>query len=228
LKRISEILLVASSKFEVNKIIENFNFSKEREKNTSSYRFKNINIDVLISGIGIPSTTYLLTKTLLKKKYDLVINIGISGSFNPNLKNGDVVNVVEDEFADVGIIEHNNNFRSLFDEGFISKDKFPFTNSKLISNYQDCEPSLKKVKGITVNSTSGNEEQIKMRQAKFNADVETMEGAAVAYICLIENVKFIQIRSISNFVESRNKDNWDIPLAIKNLTSTVIDFLNVI
>jgi futalosine hydrolase len=183
---------------------------------------------VLISGIGINSTTYFLTKILLTKKYDVVINIGICGSFNKDIKIGDVVIVAEDEFADIGITESNNNFKSLFDEGFIKENEFPFTNRKLISNFSSNIISFKKVKGITVSSTSGNNEQIKMRKTKFNADVETMEGAAVAYVCLFEGVKFIQIRAISNPVEARNKNNWNIPLAIKNLTNSVIEFLHVV
>ncbi|NPA45446.1 MAG: futalosine hydrolase [Chlorobi bacterium] len=225
MKRISEILLIASTKFEVNQIIEFFSLMKESNNNLKSYKYKNLNVDVLISGIGIPSTTYLLTKILLKKEYDLAINVGICGSFNKSIKVGDVVNVVEDEFADIGITEANNNFTSLFDEGFIKENEFPFINRKLISNFSGNLISLKEVKGITVNSTSGNYEQIKMRKAKFNADVETMEGAAVAYVCLIENVKFIQIRAISNPVEPRNKDNWNIPMAIKNLTNSVVKIL---
>ena len=37
-----------------------------------------------------------------------------------------------------------------------------------------------------------------------------MEGAAFFYVCLKEKVNFFQIRAISNFVEKRNKKNWEI------------------
>jgi len=225
LKRISDILIVSSTKFEVNKIIKKFNFIDKKHENCSSYTYKNFKIDVLISGIGIPNTSYYLTKTILNKKYDLIINIGICGSFNSEIKIGDVVNVIEDEFADVGITKDDNSFSSLFEEGFISENDFPYSNAKLVSNFTGYKNLFREVKGITVNSTSGNEEQINMRKAKFNADIETMEGAMVAYTCLSEDIKFIQIRSVSNFVEIRNKTNWDVSLAIENLSILLVKFL---
>jgi futalosine hydrolase len=51
-----------------------------------------------------------------------------------------------------------------------------------------------------------------------------MEGAAVFYVAQQEKIPALQIRAISNLVEKRNKDNWDIPLAIKNLNEWLILF----
>ncbi|MFI5220455.1 MAG: futalosine hydrolase, partial [Bacteroidia bacterium] len=65
------------------------------------------NADLLITDPGMPSTVYYLTKLLCKKKYDLVINAGICGSFNKNYPLGDVVNVVEDCFSDLGAEDDN-------------------------------------------------------------------------------------------------------------------------
>jgi len=53
-----------------------------------------------------------------------------------------------------------------------------------------------------------------------------MEGAAFFYACLLEGITCTQIRTISNKVEKRNKDNWDIPLAVKNLCSTGLQLIN--
>ncbi|MNH40683.1 Futalosine hydrolase [compost metagenome] len=53
----------------------------------------------------------------------------------------------------------------------------------------------------------------------FPAEVESMEGAAFFYVCLSEGVKCVQLRSISNYVERRNRESWNIPLAIKNLNA---------
>jgi futalosine hydrolase len=48
-----------------------------------------------------------------------------------------------------------------------------------------------------------------------------MEGASVFKVCEEFDVPCIQIRSISNKVEKRNKKNWDLELAIKNLNIIV-------
>ena len=44
-----------------------------------------------------------------------------------------------------------------------------------------------------------------------------MEGAAVFRVCNDFNIPCMQIRSVSNFVGERNKKNWNIDLAVKNL-----------
>ena len=50
----------------------------------------------------------------------------------------------------------------------------------------------------------------------LSADVESMEGASVMMVCEKFNTPSLQIRGVSNYVEERNKKNWDIPLAISN------------
>ena len=187
---------------------------------------KDFNVDFLITGIGSTLTTYALTKKLSDKKYDFVINAGIAGSFTSELLIGDVINVQTDEFADLGI-EDKNDFFTLFEKGFIEKNQIPFTESKLI-NPTNLNVNLKQVSGITVNTTHGNKNSIELFKNKFNAAIETMEGAAFFYVCLNENVNFLQIRAISNYVEERNNANWDIPLAIQNLNEKLFDIIDVI
>jgi futalosine hydrolase len=53
-----------------------------------------------------------------------------------------------------------------------------------------------------------------------------MEGASFFYACEQAGIPGIQIRSISNLVERRNKENWQIGLAIKNLNNTLIQLFN--
>ena len=44
-----------------------------------------------------------------------------------------------------------------------------------------------------------------------------MEGAACMMVCNNLGFEFFQIRAISNYVEERSKEKWNISLAIKNL-----------
>ena len=60
------------------------------------------NFPVLITGVGMVNTAINLTKELIKSDYDLVINMGIAGSFSDDIKIGDVVEVVEDTFSEIG------------------------------------------------------------------------------------------------------------------------------
>ena len=55
-----------------------------------------------------------------------------------------------------------------------------------------------------------------------------MEGAAFFLACLLSEVPFLEIRSISNFVEPRNREAWDLPLAIDNLNVALIELIKTL
>jgi futalosine hydrolase len=184
------------------------------------------NVTVANTGIGIASTAYHLAG-LLKNKYDLALNIGIAGSFSEKLSVGEVVAVYSETFGDFGVAGKNG-FSTCFEENIISADMFPFSNGVLMSeNVWEMSSDLliPAVKGITNNTVSGEENLIKRMRDKFSPEIETMEGAAFFYVCLMENVPFAEIRSISNMVESRDRNKWNIPLAIKNLSDKVNAYL---
>lgn len=172
-------------------------------------------VDFLVTGIGGVLTSYSLMRKISEKNYDLVINVGIAGSFNPDIEIGDVLFVQSDQFADLGI-EDKKNFYTLFEKGFMEKNQFPFKDGKLENPY-DFDLDLKKASAITVNTTHGCEKSIDLFKNKFKADLETMEGAAFFYVCLQEGIKFMQIRSVSNYVQERDSSKWDIPKAINKL-----------
>ncbi len=215
----SEILVVFSSELEAENLSEKLNSEKVIISDGNKFKFKNLNIEIFISGIGTPFTIYSLTKKTLSKKYDLIINAGICGSFSEDLYIGDCVSIILDEFADLGVAYPDNSFKTLFEENLLKPNKKPFDNGKLYNPLKsNIDTELPKVTAITVNNVSGNKKQIELRKEKFNPDVESMEGAAVAYVCRKENLNFLQIRAISNKAEERNKENWDIPLALNNLS----------
>ncbi len=160
--------------------------------------------------------------------YDLAINIGLAGSFDHFLEQGFVVNVVQDQLADLGI-EHNHEFFSLPEEELMDENSFPFTEGKLnnLGTFElDEVESLIPVKGITVNNLRNDQNWIKEIKRKYAPEVQTMNGAAFFYVCLMEKIPFLQIKSIANFVEITHVDNWNIPAAIDNLTSSVINIFD--
>jgi len=60
---------------------------------------------------------------------------------------------------------------------------------------------------------------------RIQPQLESMEGAAFFYACTQAGVPCLQIRAVSNYVEKRNRDAWQIGLAIKNLNSFAAEFL---
>lgn len=213
------ILLVAATRAEIAPLLEAFGFVKQ-DRSFSSGKYRNLTMDVLITGPGMTATAYHLGKVLPQKPYDVALNVGIAGSFSRDLAPGEVVNVVKDEFADLGA-EDGAIFLDLFELGLAKEDEPPFVGGKLKASYT--YKGLKAVNGLTVNTVHGNEDSIGQLMKRYPADVESMEGAAFYYCCLMEGVPCSQIRAISNYVEPRNREAWDIPLAVKNLSLKLKD-----
>lgn len=184
------------------------------------------NIDVLITGVGVPATIYHLQKRIQQIDYDLIIQAGIAGAFDPQFLLGQTVLVKQDCFADLGI-EEKENYTPIFETGFADKNEFPFENGWLFNPSEYILKSdLPKVKAITVNKVSDSELQKQQYIKTFNADIETMEGAVLHYVCLQENIPFLQIRSVSNYVGERDKTKWRLNEAIENLNKILINLIN--
>lgn len=195
----SNILIVAATAFETAYLREKINEN---------------HVQFLHTGIGMVNTAYHLGKYLAQNRPDLVINMGIAGSFDRNIALGEVVEVVEDTFSEMGA-EDNDNFLDM------EKMGFPISQQPLLYNtILQPKPSLfeiKKVNALTVNTVHGEKDSILACQRRWNKQIETMEGAAFFQIMAVENMPFYAFRSISNYVEPRNRANWNIPLALENL-----------
>ena len=177
-------------------------------------------VDVAYTGVGVPAVLLKLGLVLAQKKYDLIINVGIAGSFFKSIKIGEIVNIRHEIFADLGF-ENSKSFIPLSDTDFSKLQKTHFSNP---NSFEFLE-SYRSVNAITVNTSSGNKKTIALRKEIFDADVESMEGAAVFYIGLEYNIPFIELRAISNYIEERAPENWNIPLAIKNLNIELDRFI---
>ena len=215
------ILIVSATKAEVQPLLDEWDYRSENEILYVSKSIEVLPPDILISGPGMINTMYHLTKLLSQRKYDLVINVGIGGSFDHSLGLGEIVCVESDCFSELGA-EDESQFISVFEMGLIALDEFPFVNGFLYAPYFTSN-DLRKVKAITVNQVHGNEKSIDTIIARLHPDVESMEGAAVFFVSLMERIACMQFRAISNYVEKRNKEAWKIPVAVKNLNHFLID-----
>ena len=204
------ILLIAATKFEILPTLSLL------EKNP--LHFYQHTISVLITGVGQINTTYNLTTNLINKKPDIVIQAGIAGTFKEQYFLGQTVLVKQDCFGDLGM-EEKEKFTTLFDNGFADKNEYPFTNGWLVNNSDSIfkKSLLQVANGVSINKVSDSLLQKKQLLKNFNADIETMEGAAFHYVCLLQKIPFIQIRSISNSVGERDKTKWAIKDALTNL-----------
>jgi futalosine hydrolase len=154
---------------------------------------------------------------------DLAINCGIAGSYKEEIRIGDVVMPSSDCFADSGV-EDGSRLLTLSEAGLADANTFPFTGGHIFSDneyFDRLKRSIKPVRAITVNTATGSDSTRAKLMEKFNPDIETMEGATFFYICSREKIAFLSLRAISNMVEIRNRNNWNIPLALQNLSGII-------
>jgi futalosine hydrolase len=178
-------------------------------------------VEVLITGVGMVATAFHCGK-MLHENYDLAINAGVCGSFNKNLEPGAVVHIYEDRLAELGAED---------DENFLSLEALELPGISHVVNSRSAFDNsvvqhLPRVTAITVNTTHGNEKSIEKVVQRFHPYVESMEGAAFMIACELEQIPYIQLRAVSNYVEKRNRESWNIPLAIRQLNETLIQILH--
>lgn len=184
-------------------------------------------VEFCVTGVGMVATTYWLTKAL-RNTYDMVLQVGVGGSFDRSINLGEVVFVKTEHFGDLGA-EDNENYLSIFDLHLLEKNTFPFSNTALENPLTHIGYDVMKVaKGLTVNTVSGNQNTIDAMMQKYNCQVESMEGAAFHYVCLMEQIEFAQVRAISNYVEPRDKSKWQMRPAIENLNTWIKKFINTL
>jgi futalosine hydrolase len=197
-------------------------------RNTQKQFSANTDIDVLVTGIGLTATSYHLTRQLQLKRPDFVIQAGVAGCFDNQLPLGSVIAIGQDTIADESVIEMKK-LKTLFDLKLVPQDQFPFTKGWLVNNTDLLKKSkLKIAKGISVNQITTSKEMIRFYKKEFNPVTESMEGAALHYVCLNEQIPFLQIRSVSNYIGERNKKNWNMNDSIANLNYELISIIEKI
>ena len=199
------ILLIAATRFEVSPCLMQY----PRQP-------------LLITGVGPVNTTYRLTRHLLEQPADVVVQAGIAGRFEHSpLQLADTCLISHDVLADAGAYEPPY-WHSLHDLGLDEQQPWITCHVQPAAHLH-----LPVVKGATVSTLTTNEAWINSLQLKWKADVESMEGAAAAYICAQMQIPFVQLRSISNTVGQRNKAQWKMQEAIENLNHWLAQLLKI-
>ena len=60
---------------------------------------------------------------------------------------------------------------------------------------------------------------------RSTADIETMEGAAVAYVCRQLELPLLHVRAITNWTGDRDRGEWNVGTAVEALKRAVKQLL---
>ena len=214
------ILVVSATEFEVKPLLGFLGIALPKLGiNNANIDFEEKDIKVLITGVGMVNTALMMGR-YAHTDYDLTINAGVCGAFDKQLELGELVHITEDVLSELGAEDG---------EGFLTYNQMNLPGEHIYKGiYKDYYlmiELLKKVKGITVNTVHGNDVSIEKVKQLYHPGVESMEGAAFFAACSGTKGNSVQIRAISNYVEKRDKEKWQMPLAIKNLNVFLITFI---
>lgn len=167
---------------------------------------------VAVLGVGILEFSANLAKLLSSGTFSAVYLFGICGAYkNRGIELGEVLRVDSEVVGDLGVEERDGAFTPWSRVGGGTPKAY------LAAPPEDAPEWLRTLRlatGVTVNCCTGTEALAKTRSLLFDADVESMEGAAAFAVAAAFNIPAYQIRAVSNFVGTRNKPSWKISAAL--------------
>ncbi len=205
--------------------------SSEEEAVRQAVSAAQANCDILVTGVGGAAMSWALQKRFASgPRPAVVIGAGIAGSYLPSVSPGEVVIAGSDCFADMGV-DDNGEFISLFGARLADPDRPPFSGGRIVCRgmlFDMASKLFPVVSAATVNMSSGSQVVIDRIRRSWNPEIETMEGAWMAYACAVSGIEWLSVRAVSNMVEPRNLKNWDIPLALMKLQEAMYEILNLL
>jgi len=217
------ILVVTATPQEVAPLVAGFGPARggSFHSRLQSYSFSSHDVDLLHAGVGMVPTAVWCARALGAGRYDLALNLGVCGSFDAAVSPGAVVHVVSEQMTELAA-EDGDQFVTMQELGLIGRDEAPFVDGRLVNARPPANrvlAALPGVRGITVNTVHGSERSIAAVVRRFAPQVESMEGAAFMYACLVHDVPFAEVRAVSNVVERRDRSRWKMGEAIASLNA---------
>ncbi len=196
------------------------------KKASQLFKKSKLKISFHATGIGMLSSGVKLTQLAAALQPDLIIQMGIAGSYIKTEPLGKVWLVNSEFIADLGV-RKKGVFKDLFESQLLKDNEAPFKKRKLINPNIKTFNLLKSntATAVTINEISTSPKRIKEIIATHNPVLESMEGAALHYVGGLTKTPFIQIRAVSNYVGERNKAKWKLKESIEQLEAYVLTYL---
>ncbi len=195
-----------------------------------------LQVVVCAGGVGKVNAAAAAAVMIDRYQPQLVINTGCAGAYiGSGLVVGNLVVASEDVLADDGVVVEDGwkdlrfmNLPSVEQGGQSCYNKLPLSrhaSEKAMQLADNYGVFLRRCRFATVSTCSGTRHYGAVLSQRWNALVESMEGAAVAQVCLRCGVDCLEIRGISNMVEERDLKKWDIAQAVESAQRFVLKYL---
>jgi futalosine hydrolase len=193
------------------------------------------------TGIGAVNAAHTLTCGLQSRRPDLVLQVGVGGAYSQSqLALGDLAVASSEAYGDLGVrapggwqpaevigipvlqLGEDTYFNAFpLDPGLVASAHRVLERAA----WPEVRPTVSTGPFVTVQECSGTTALGQERAGRFGAICENMEGAAAAHLCRLYGVPFLEVRSVSNQVEDRRREVWNLPLASQRAQQAALRLL---
>lgn len=195
-------------------------------------------ICLCVGGMGKVNAAHAATLLFTQFRPKLLLLFGIGGAYPAAGAHVGDIAIAQEEIAG--------------DEGVLTLDGFKDTEYISIplaraagSNFFNCFPAsemlLNRARNavtrvmdsgrihtgtfVTLSTCTGTSNRAAQLDTRYHGLCENMEGAAVAQVATLHGIPWLEIRGISNIVEDRDINKWDIPRAAEAAQKAVLGIL---
>lgn len=193
LNQYKKILITTATNYELSPLKKLFNNKKKFQDK----------INYLVTGIGLLHTIYNLQKSIEDVKPDLVINSGICGALNSDIKSCSIIAPNKVVLIDNGYYYGKSNL--CYNEVVKYQTLNP-NNNKIIKNLYDNNNIIDVCCGSTNLPVFSKEKRIELSE-KLKIDIVDMELFSTAYVCQKNNIDLFTVKSVSDTINDNIDDN---------------------
>lgn len=208
----SKIAVICAMDKELLYIREHFGAKITDEKN-NIYQARLDGHEIIASVCGIGKVNSAISTQRIIDRYspDYVINVGIAGGLDRSLSVLDMVvarDTMYHDFYPLSLLEEDDNIKASV---FRCDEKLVSLAEKVCSDFKEKGKIANFVTGRIVSGDCFVEDNEKSRilREDYKGSCVEMEGAAISQTCIVNNIPFLVIRSISDFADNNAGMSYD-------------------
>ena len=193
-----------------------------------------------VGGMGKVNAAHAAALMIAEFSPDTLLIFGVGGAYPASgAAVGDIVLAQVEIAGDEGVLTHDG-FK---DMEYIGIPLLKTATSVIFTTYPASEPLLKQAlhtlitsseRGrssvhsgpfVTLSTCTGTTGRARELEERYQGLCENMEGAAAAQVAGLHAIPWLEVRGISNIVEDRDMQKWDIPKAAEASQKAVMRIL---
>lgn len=183
----------------------------------------------LVTGVGPVGAALRLGKLLGGRTVSGVVNLGVAGSYDPvALPIGTPVVADLEIWPEYGLRTVEGVDAGGFKFPLARTSHGPVRDRVRLSPDDDADalgltldPAWPHAAALTVAGVTADAHGAQTMRERYAPGLENMEGFALALACLEAGIPFLEVRTVSNTVGSRDGRQWDLPGALDTLPGVV-------